>query len=257
MNTLEIFFSGLAICSLLMVCAWFLSLRLQFYSLVDVIWAYGLGALVYFYAYISEGALPNKIAAVAMVTIWSLRLGTYLAIRLYSHYPTEDRRYTNLRKDWGKKKFFVFFQFQALSQALFSIPFLLITQDTSTKASPVMVLGMLIFLIGFLGESISDKQLKKFKDSIENKNKVCTIGLWKYSRHPNYFFEWLTWCGISTAALSSEYGYLGILSPILMYLTLNYLTGIPAAEEQSLQSKGELYREYQRSTNRFFPGVPK
>jgi steroid 5-alpha reductase family enzyme len=256
MSLVEIYGMGVIFCLLLMFLAWLISFRINFYSLVDVIWAYGIGALVILFASLSNGILTKKLMAVAMALMWSIRLGTYLALRLRAHYPSEDRRYLFLKNKWGIWRFFVFFQFQGISQAVFALPFLFLTSDSAIAFSALTVVGALIFLLGFFGEALADKQLNQFRSSPKNRGKVCDIGLWKYSRHPNYFFEWLIWCGISSTALSSSYGFIGLISPISMYLTLNYLTGVPAAEEQSLKSKGHLYREYQKRTNRFFPWSP-
>ncbi len=246
---------GFLFCLLLMAVFWWISQKLSFYSLVDAVWAYGIGALVIIFVWTSKGAAEKKALALILSMLWSLRLGSHLAARLKAHYPLEDSRYIDLKKKWGKAKFFAFFQFQGLSQIVFSLPFFFIANDSDSNFSFLTVCGVIIFFFGFFGETVADHQLSQFKKAPANKNKVCKAGLWKYSRHPNYFFEWLIWCGISISALPSAYGYLGLISPLLMYLTLNYLTGIPKAEEQSLKSKGDLYRDYQKTTNRFFPGI--
>lgn len=255
MSSLSLLLVGLIFCFFLMTISWFIAGRINFYSLVDAVWAYGIGFLGVFFVIFSDGSIEKNILVVLYSTLWSLRLGTYLTVRLKSHYPHEDRRYVDLKNKWGKGKFFVFFQFQGLSQLLFSLPFLFLAIDADKRFTILNYVGLAVFIVGFLGESIADIQLNKFKKLATNKNLVCNVGLWKYTRHPNYFFEWLIWCGISISAMTSPYGYFGLLSPILMYLTLNYLTGVPAAEDQSLKSKGDLYREYQRTTNRFFPGI--
>lgn len=256
MSYLEVLFYSAVFCFLIMLAAWYVAQKLDFYSLVDGVWAYGIGLLALLYIWVSKGAMDKKILVLIMSLSWSLRLGTYLGFRLKSHYPQEDRRYGKLKNHWGKKQFLFFFLFQGVSQVILALPFLLLAQDPSEKYSSLVIVGVLIFILGLVGESIADKQLRRFKQIAINKNQVCRQGLWKYSRHPNYFFEWLVWCGISLTALASPYGYLGLISPLLMYLTLNYLTGIPAVEEQALKTKGDLYGEYQKTTNRFYPGVP-
>lgn len=245
---------GVGFCSLTMLIAWLVAVRMSFYSLVDVVWSYGIGTVVLLAAVLAQGANSKRILAVVLAGVWSLRLGTHLTLRLKQHFPSEDGRYSVLKKNWGKARFFVFFQFQALSQIAFCMPFFILISDPQSVFSKTTMLGILIFAMGFLGESLADQQLSRFRSKPENRHRVCDVGLWKYSRHPNYFFEWIIWCGIATSALSSPYGGLGLISPILMYLTLNYLTGIPYAEEQSLKSKGDLYKQYQAKTNRFFLG---
>jgi steroid 5-alpha reductase family enzyme len=118
-------------------------------------------------------------------------------------------------------------------------------------------IGAGIWLIALTGEAIADWQLDQFKKDPANKGKVCNKGLWNYSRHPNYFFEWLIWVGYFVFALASPYGFIAIISPaIILYLLLN-VTGIPATEEQSVRSKGDLYKEYQRTTSAFVPWFKK
>ena len=113
--------------------------------------------------------------------------------------------------------------------------------------------GIALWLIGLLGESLADRQLARFRADPANKGKVCRTGLWNYSRHPNYFFEWLVWVGYAVFALGSPWGWLGLLAPALMLHFLRNVTGIPMTEELSLKSKGDAYREYQRTTSAFVP----
>lgn len=256
MSSVAIFFIGLAFCLLLMLITWVYAQKMNYYSLVDVVWSYGIGLLTVVFAMTANGTHTKKLIAVVLASCWSIRLGTHLANRLKSHFPIEDSRYIGLKSKWEKAQFLIFFLFQGLSQALFSLPFLFLVQDKDPSISSLTVIGFFLFAAGFIGESVADKQLHAFRMSPENKGKVCDKGLWKYSRHPNYFFEWIIWCGIAIAAVPSPNGYFAILSPVVMYLTLNFLTGVPATEVQLLKSKGSLYIEYQRKTNRFFPGAP-
>jgi steroid 5-alpha reductase family enzyme len=193
-----------------------------------------------------------------LLTFWSARLGTHLLLRLKEKFPKEDQRYEKLKASWqpnSESRFFWFFQFQALSQPVLCIPIYL-AMGSLAQLSVVDFIGTLLCLMGLVGEAAADSQLKSFKASKENLGKVCDLGLWKYSRHPNYFFEWLIWCGFSCFGLSSQYWYLSPLSAAIIYVLLNYMTGIPPAEEQSLLSKGDKYRAYQAKTSRFFPWVP-
>lgn len=242
----------------LMGVAWWLAKKLDFYSLVDVAWAYGLGFIALFYALFGKGNTERRILFCLMGLAWSIRLGTFLFLRLKEKFPQEDTRYQKIKESWGthlSRNFFWFFQFQALSQPLLAIPFLISSQN-SDSLSPLDVLGLAISLLGVAGESISDFQLNRFKADPSNKGKVCDQGLWKYSRHPNYFFEWVIWCGFSLFGLSGSYPFLSLLSPLIMFLLLNYVTGVPPAEEQSLISRGDLFRDYQKRTSRFFPWIP-
>lgn len=248
---------GAVFCTAVMTFAWVIAVKTDFYSLVDGVWAYGIGALVALYAVVLGDLNSKKIISLIMALAWSMRLGTHLTRRLTNHFPQEDSRYIDLKSKWTKFNFFVFFQFQALSQILFSIPFLIVMSDSNNRISYLNVLGVILFSASLFLEAVSDRQLKIFRSKPENKGRVCDSGLWRYSRHPNYFFEWLVWCGVAVMAIDAPYGYWGLVSPILMFITLNYLTGIPAAEKQSIASKGDLYNDYKKKTNRFFLGFQK
>jgi steroid 5-alpha reductase family enzyme len=114
-------------------------------------------------------------------------------------------------------------------------------------------IGAFIWLVGLVGESTADQQLKTFKGDTNNKGKVCDIGLWGWSRHPNYFFEWTIWIGYATFALASPYGWLALPLPFMMLHFLLNVTGVKATEEQALRSKGEAYAHYQRTVSAFIP----
>jgi steroid 5-alpha reductase family enzyme len=119
--------------------------------------------------------------------------------------------------------------------------------------------GVGLWFIGWIGEAVADSQLKRFRkrQNSESENSVCQTGLWRYSRHPNYFFEWLIWVGFAFLALSAPGGWMGLLAPLLMWHFLVNVTGIPMTETLSVKSKGEAYRRYQYTTNAFFPGPTK
>jgi steroid 5-alpha reductase family enzyme len=110
-----------------------------------------------------------------------------------------------------------------------------------------------VFLAGLIGESAADWQLARFKATPGHAGRICQAGVWNYSRHPNYFFEWLVWCGFALVALAAPWGWLGLLSPALMLYTLLRVTGIPATEAAALARRGDAYREYQRTTSAFVP----
>jgi len=117
--------------------------------------------------------------------------------------------------------------------------------------------AFMLWLIALLGESAADIQLEVFKRKSGDKSKTCREGLWRYSRHPNYFFEFIHWCAVAFFALSSPGGFFALACPALILYFLFKVTGIPKTEEQALRTRGDDYREYQRTTNAFFPGKPK
>ena len=113
-----------------------------------------------------------------------------------------------------------------------------------------------LFIFALIGETIADEQLQSFKREPANKGKTCDTGLWYYSRHPNYFFEWLVWVGLFIYALGSPNGWIAFVSPLLMFYLMMYVSGVPLAEEQALLSRGQAYKDYQQTTSVFFP-LPK
>jgi steroid 5-alpha reductase family enzyme len=118
-------------------------------------------------------------------------------------------------------------------------------------------IGVAIWAISILGESLADGQLAAFKRKPESKGHTCREGLWRYSRHPNYFFEWFIWIGYALVGLGADYGWLGFISQAFILYFLLRVTGIPATEAQAVRSRGDDYREYQRTTSAFVPWFPK
>jgi steroid 5-alpha reductase family enzyme len=231
-------------------------------GIVDVGWTFALPACAVLYGSMLEGESTRKLLIITLSSIWGLRLGLYILFDRVLGKP-EDGRYKMLRENWGKDfqfYIFVFFMFQALAAVFFSIPFLLIVTIPVTVA-PLLTatdyLGIALWLIAFFGEAVSDNQLMRFRNNPSNRGKTCKIGLWHYSRHPNYFFQWLFWWSYFLLALHSPYWYLALPHPALMLYSLFKVTGIPYTEAQAVKSRGEDYIEYQRTTNAFFPWFPK
>jgi steroid 5-alpha reductase family enzyme len=190
----------------------------------------------------------------AMFSLWSLRLAGHLAKRIIGE--PEEGRYVDLRQRWAANlnaKFFGFFQLQALLNVVLALPLLIASANPAPQLSLLEVLGVAIWLVGLTGESIADGQLAAFKRNPANRGQVCDVGLWRYSRHPNYFFEWTIWIGYAVFALASPWGWVALAMPALMLHFLINVTGVKATEEQALRSKGELYRDYQKRTSMFIP----
>jgi steroid 5-alpha reductase family enzyme len=226
---------------------------------VDLGWTLGtaIGSIVLFFV------LPLQARAVAvllLVLFWSLRLASHIYFDRLKGNPVEDGRYTALRAHWGDKanaKFLAFFEGQAFLSALFLIPAVIVARREGAFPDVWDVLGLVIALGAIAGESLADRQLAAFRRNPENKGKVCKTGLWKYSRHPNYFFEWLHWMAYPVWAIGAT-GYPAVLlGPVLMFIFLRWVTGIPHTERQSLKSRGDAYRQYQQTTNMFFPWIPR
>lgn len=229
-------------------------------GIVDVIWALGFIPLVLIDAYLGEGALERKWLLVSMISIANLRLGWHLLRRAVHAHPEEDPRYHALREQWGNSagwKFWLVFLLQGLIMLLLSVPFMLIANNPKPAIHALEWVGIGIWLVGLIGEAIADGQLASFKRQAENKGKICLVGLWRYSRHPNYFFEWVQWIGIAVFALMSPFGAWMLYVPILMLYLLTKVTGVAATEAQMLKSRGEPYRQYQQATSAFVPWPPK
>lgn len=234
--------------------------RMDNYGIVDIAWSYAFGALALFYAAAAPGWLPRRLLIATLAVLWSLRLGTHLYIRVIGHHPEEDGRYQEMRKRWAANfagKMFIFFQQQAVSVVILGLPFLLIARNPAPQFHPIEIAGAVLWLIALLGESTADAQLKAFKKNPSNKGRVCDIGLWSLSRHPNYFFEWCIWVAYFVFACASPWGWTSILCPAAMLYLLLRVTGIPMTEEQSIRSRGDAYRAYQRRVSAFIPWFPK
>jgi steroid 5-alpha reductase family enzyme len=250
---------GAAIVGGLMLVLWAIHLLTRNASIVDFGWAFGLALLAAWYAWAGPGYPARKWAIAVMAGFWGLRLGMYLLFARVIGHP-EEGRYVQLRLEWKTNlplRFLFFFEFQALLDVVLSLPFLFACLDTRAPLGILEKIGAGIWLVAIAGEALADWQLDAFKKNPANRGKTCRVGLWKYSRHPNYFFEWLVWVGYAVFAISSPWGWIGLLSPVLILYFLLSVTGIPATEAQALRSRGAEYRAYQRTTSAFVPWFPK
>jgi len=241
---------------MIMAAVWLWAKSIKNAGVVDVFWAFNFPVIAAIIFFFGKGTEQRKALICAMVVLAGLRLGSHLWNRVTGHLGEEEGRYRQLRNEWAPKadlKFFWFFQFQAISNVILAAPFFLTGLNTNPQLSWLEYTGLLLWAIAVVGEALADWQLAQFKKDRSNKGEVCTYGLWNYSRHPNYFFQSLMWIAYFIFALASPLGWIAVISPaIILYLLFN-VTGIPATEEQSLRSKGDKYREYQKTTSAFFP----
>jgi steroid 5-alpha reductase family enzyme len=248
-----------ALAFLIMLLLWLVQRKTHNAGIVDIGWSGTIPALALLYAFLTGSfASPRTLIALAMVFLWGGRLVWHIHER--AHGLAEDARYAELRQRWAKHfqwKMFLFFEFQAAAAVIFSIPFLIVMKNPQPSLSTMEIAGIISWIIAWLGEGAADRQLARFKAEPSTRGKVCEDGLWNYSRHPNYFFEWLIWVSLAVFCWSSPMGYLGIICPLLMMYFLFKVTGIPATEEQALKSKGDAYRRYQQTTSAFFPWFKK
>jgi steroid 5-alpha reductase family enzyme len=249
--------------SVLMGIAWVVQQRTGNSGWVDTIWTFavgltGAGSALWPVA----GEMPNgrQWLVAALVAIWSLRLGIHIAIRTAA--ITDDPRYAAFAKEWGvhsARRMFVFLQ----NQGFGSIP--LVFAIFVAARFPISTLrlqdyvGAVILFVAIAGEALADAQLKRFREQVANGGRVCDAGLWRWSRYPNYFFEWFGWLAYPVIAISLEHplqypwGWATLLAPAFMYWILVHVTGIPPLEAQMLRSRGDRYRAYQSRTSVFFP----
>lgn len=244
----------------LMVVIWLLALRINNLGIVDIAWSAAFAPVAIFFAATTHGDPTRRWLIAGMVALWSLRLGTHLYVRVMGHHPREDVRYEEMRAKWGenlKAQSLIFFEIQAVTIVVLSVPFLLDCLNQSDGLKVFEYAGVAIWLVAVGGESLADWQLKQFKANPMNKGHVCQQGLWHYSRHPNYFFEWLIWVAYFVFACGSPWGWVTIYCPAAMLFLLLRVTGIPMTEELAVKTKGDEYREYQRTTSAFVPWFRK
>jgi steroid 5-alpha reductase family enzyme len=242
-----------------MVAVWATAVRIHNAGIVDVAWSANFGLLAVLNAVLGSGSLPRRLLIGGMTLLWSLRLAAYLYRRVMGQHPVEDGRYLHLRQEWApnaNRRFFWFFQMQAALNLVLAAPLLLAGANPSPEIHPLEWAGLGLWAIALAGESVADRQLDAFRRDPSNRGKACRVGLWRLSRHPNYFFEWLVWVAYFVFALASPWGWVTVYCPALMLFFLFRVTGIPTTEEQALRSRGEDYREYQRTTSVFLPWFP-
>lgn len=241
---------------LLFTATWWLSVKLDNYSLVDVTWALSFTPVALWYAASADGWIIRRAMVCGLVAAWSLRLGLYLWRRVASHHPAEDARYAVLRKRWAgslRQSFLAFFMAQAVLVWLLMLPVWLIVRRSEQGFDALEIIGFTVWAAALIGEGIADSQLARFKRSSPGPERVCDAGLWRYSRHPNYFFQSFLWWGLFLMALPAAWGWTSIVAPLSMLHFLLNVTGIPLTEKLAVEKRGDAYREYQRTTSAFVP----
>lgn len=243
----------------LLFVLWLIHLRIGNAGLVDVGWAASIGGIGVAFALAGTSDPARRWVLGAVVGLWGLRLTSHLLNDRVIGEP-EEGRYERLRTYWGEHAnawFLAFFLAQALLAALLAIPFAYAAFAPGVALGALDILGAAVFTGSWIGVAVADKQLQRFRRDDANKGKVCNIGLWRWSRHPNYFFEWLMWCGFALLALPAPSGWVGLLAPALILFFLLKLTGIPATEHHMLKTRGDAYRRYQARTSAFVPWPPR
>lgn len=252
------YFISLFILLFAYMTSWFLiSVIKKRNDVADVAW--GLGFILLSWAsLILSGHFDFKYILVSLlITIWGGRLAWHINSRHKN--KTEDYRYLEWRKQWGKwfylRSYLQVFLLQGLFLYIVSLPILIINFNSKGSFTIIDLIGVLIWLFGFIFESISDHELSEFKKNPNNKGKLITTGLWSYSRHPNYFGECTQWWGIWLISLSSSLWYLAILGPITITFLITKVSGIPLLEKKMAENPD--FAEYKRKTSVFVPLPPK
>jgi steroid 5-alpha reductase family enzyme len=249
--------------SLLMALAWAVQQRTGNSGWVDTIWTFAVGLVgagSALWPVAAAAPNPRQWLVAALVAIWSLRLGVHIAVR--SAGISDDPRYAAFAREWGvssPRRMFIFLQNQGFGSIPLVFSIFVAARFPAETLRLSDYLGVAILLTGILGEALADAQLKNFRNDAANKGRVCDTGLWRWSRHPNYFFEWFGWLAYPVIAISIDYGWgwATLLAPAFMYWILVHVTGIPPLEAQMLRSRGERYRAYQSRTSMFFPLPPQ
>lgn len=245
--------------SLAMAGAWAVQRKTGNSGWIDTIWSFAVGIGGGAAALFAHGAFERRIMVFTIIAFWALRLGSHIGTR--SAGAKEDPRYAKFIEQWGKAaslRLSWFLQIQAIAAYVLVIAVYFAANNASAFPRLIDFIALGIAIIALAGESIADTQLAHFRKTPEAKISVCETGLWRYSRHPNYFFEWLFWCVWPLLAINAfGWSWLSLIAPIMMYWLLVHVSGIPPLEEHMLQSRGEKFRALQNRVNAFFPGPRK
>lgn len=256
MSLPAIYFAGLGMIAVCMLLLWLLSMRLGNAAIVDIFWGCGFGLLAWLYFALGAGLLPRKLLVAVLVTIWGTRLSLHIWQR--NRGRPEDFRYRAWREQWARsfawRSLLQVFLLQGALVWLISAP-LLLAQTAPAAPGMLDALGTLLWLVGFAFEAGGDWQLQRFKANPLNAGRVLDSGLWRYTRHPNYFGDALIWWGLFLLGAGGPLGGWAIGSPLLMTVLLMRVSGVTLLEQTLAQRPA--YREYIARTPAFFPWWPK
>lgn len=258
MSFLQVYISGLLPVLALMILLWLISIKLKNVGIVDIFWGIGFIILAIFYRLNTQGSPSRKNLLLILVCLWALRLAIHITSRNWG--KGEDFRYRQFRQKYGPHRywwisFFQVFLVQGLLMWLISAPLLGAQFYSSRPGLDIIdILGLLLWLTGFIFEAGGDLQLTRFKKDPQNRGKIMDRGLWKYTRHPNYFGDSCIWWafGLLSAAGGS---LMPMYGPLLMTLLLLKVSGVTLLEKTLRETKPQ-YRDYIAKTSAFFPLPP-
>lgn len=249
----------------IMGVAWLVQQRTGQGGWADAFWSFGLGvagAGVALFPLGGTSPSARQWAVAVLIGLWGLRLGLHIARR--AAHEAEDARYARLRVEWGSHfpaKMFGFLMLQAAAAAFLALSVLVAARNPAVGLTLQDGLAISVFAIALLGESLADRQLAAFRADPANRGRICDVHLWAWSRHPNYFFEWLGWCAWPIFAINLSgawpWGWLALTGPAYIYWLLTQVSGIPLLEAHMRRSRPEAFAAYAGRTGRFFPRPPK
>jgi steroid 5-alpha reductase family enzyme len=261
---IQLMITALVVCAalgLIMTLAWLVEQKSGNAGWVDVSWSFGVGAVASIAALLPlHGTWPHwrQIFVAILAASWCLRLGLHIVRRTRA--ARDDPRYRDLIVQWGAdapRRMFWFLQSQAAVGAVLALSITLAAQNPNPLLRMQDFVGVAVLVGAIVGEATADRQLRLFKLHPANRTAVCDVGLWSWSRHPNYFFEWLAWVAYPIVAIDfaghNPYGWLALAAPVSMYWVLVHVSGIPPLEKHMLRSRGDAFRAYQKRTRAFFP----
>ncbi|WP_420804157.1 DUF1295 domain-containing protein [Ralstonia soli] len=226
-------------------------------GMVDPVWAFSLGLVALIYAWLGNGSAYARVLVGVGGAVWGCRLGWHLWRRNAG--KPEDARYRKLRQEWGaaaSRNMFGFFQLQAAVSMLLSIAFAVPSYRPDAPSILAMAAAVALWLVSVGGEALADRQLRRFAAEPANHGKTCRTGLWRYSRHPNYFFECLHWLAYVPLAVGAPWAWLTLLPPVVMAWLLVKVSGIPMLEDHMRATRSD-YAEYARTTSILIPWPPR
>ena len=249
--------------AMVMTAGWAVQRAVSNSGWIDVFWTFGTGAAGVAAALGLAGPAPSarQVLVAVLVGVWALRLGTYIVLRVAGS-PHEDARYAKFKQDWGKA-YQSRIYWLILPQALITTIMMVSVQVAANRPPAALDvrdgLAAVVLLIAIGGESLADAQLARFKKTNTKRGALCDVGLWSWSRHPNYFFEWFGWLAYPVMALNlaDPASYLTLVAPVMMFIVLRFITGVPPLEATMLASRGEAFVAYQARTSAFIPLPPK
>lgn len=247
-----------------MAAAWGWAMRTGKSNMIDATWSLAVGvACVAAALWPSHGndVPARRWLVAAMALVWSARLGSYIFARGLD--VEDDPRYADLKRGWGDgapRRLFLFLQAQAVAGWPLAGASLLAAHVPSPVLGPLDALGAVVFAVGLGGEAVADRQMARFRADPANRGGICEDGLWAYSRHPNYFFEWMCWLAYAIIAAdftgNRPWGWLALAAPATMYWLLVHVSGVPPLEAHLARSRPGAFADYQARVSAFWPSRP-